>query len=85
MLNNYAFCQTERYIPEDMDLIDGATVLLSLHHKIPMSAVYESMRKYKKHQDEVNSGMFGSYIDYNNLKTLKTFILVLQTRTKQNT
>ena len=56
MYNNYAFCQTKTYLPPDFNLVNGATVLLSLYHKIPSHAVWESMRKYRQHMDEVNMG-----------------------------
>ena len=56
MYNNNAFCQTKKYVPEDFNLAYGATVLVSLTHKIPNQASYESMKKYQLHQEEVMKG-----------------------------
>ena len=63
MYNNYAFCQTKTYLPSDFNLVNGATVLLSLYHKIPSHAMWESMRKYKQRMDEVNMGeIFSTFL-----------------------
>ena len=56
MYSTGASCQTKKYLPDDMDLIDSATILVSLSHLIPVASAEDSMKKYKLHQMEIMKG-----------------------------
>jgi len=57
MYSNYAFCQTQQYKPDGMDLVNSATLLVSLKHSIPRHASLDSMKKHMMHGMEVEKGM----------------------------
>ena len=53
---NYAFCQYMEYLPKNFSNMYASTVLVSIDHHIPEHAAFESMKKFKLHQMEVNRG-----------------------------
>ena len=51
-----------------MDLVNSATILVSLTHKIPRRASMESMKKHMMHGMEVKKGMAAGNADFDNPK-----------------
>ena len=54
--SNYAFCQTQRFLPQNFSDAHSSTVMVSLGHHIPAHAAFESMKKYQLHQMEIMKG-----------------------------
>jgi len=54
--SNYAFCQTQRFLPQNFSDVHESTVMVSLAHHIPAHAAFESMKKYQLHQMELMKG-----------------------------
>ena len=50
-------CQTKAFLPKDMNLILGATALVSISHRIQPHSSVDSMKKYSMHHDMVMQGM----------------------------
>ena len=51
-----ALCQTKAFLPAGMDLINGATALASITHRIKPYNSMDSMKKYQLHQQQVMMG-----------------------------
>lgn len=54
-------CQTKAFLPADMNLINGATALVSITHRIKPYSSVDSMKKYSMHHDMVMQGTWQFY------------------------